>query len=185
MAFRAGSAEEMAAQSSLQLPEDEYLGVVSSMEFESAEGKPPTPYGPAQDQWKTKIQLLSFADGSDLEDIDGKPVEDFSLTVWLNVNKMGMVPQPSKARRFLTAILRIPVGAAIEIANFPEDVIGKQLYVTTVNKKTDSGTWTRADGFRPLKIERARRGAPATEEPAEEQIAVPAGSGIEEDEIQF
>ena len=165
MVFRAGSAEELAAGGDfVNLPDDEYLATVSSMEFVSKEGQPDTQYGPAQDQYKVTLDVQSFADGSPLEDTDGDPVEEFQIRMWLNHNKIGMVPQPSKARKFFAACLGQPIANAIEIANFPDDLLGKQIYVSTINKKSaKGGTFTNAQDFRPLRIARGNRAAAATE----------------------
>lgn len=184
MTFRAGSAEELAAGGDyVNLPDDEYLATVTSMEFESAEGKPATQYGPAQDQYKVTLAVNSFADGSPLEDTDGNPVEDFSIRMWINHNKIGMVPQPSKARKFFAACLGQPIANAIEIANFPDDLLGKQIYVSTINNKSaKGGVFTNAQDFRPLRINRATRaGRPAAE------VAVDATQEADSsgDEIQF
>lgn len=167
--FRAGSAEELAEQSDFQLlPEDEYLAQVIAMELVPAEDQKPTQYTPVPtDQYKAHLRILSFADGAALEDTEGKPVQEYTIQEWINHNRMGMVPQPSKARKFFAACLRQPVGQAIQIENFPDDLVGKQLYVSTLNKKSEKGgTWTRAQEFRPIKIERTRRSASAEETPA-------------------
>lgn len=182
MVFRAASAEELAERGDfVNLPDDEYLATVSAMEFDSAEGKPATLYGPAQDQYKVTLDIKSFADGSPLEDTDGNPVESFQIRTWINHNKIGMVPQPSKARKFFAACLGQPIANAIEIANFPDDLIGKQLYVSTINNKSaKGGTFTNAQDFRPLRINRAGRNR-------SQEVTVNAQSEADEtsDEIQF
>ncbi len=179
MSFRAGSADEMAetAGEFALLPNDEYLATVTSMTFDSAAGKPATQYGPAQDQYVAALNLTTFADGSALEDTDGNSLPDYDLRVWINHNKMGMVPQPSKARKFFAACLGQPLANSIEIANFPDDLIGKKLYVSTLNKKTEKGEWTRAQDFRPLKIERKRAAA--------QPVAQETEADTDSDEIQF
>lgn len=161
MTFRAGSAEELAASSNVvRLPDDEYLAEVVAMEFLPKENQQPTQYGPPQDQYIAHLKMISFADGSDLEDDKGSPLaEEVVLKTFINHNKMGMIPQPSKARKFFAALLRQPIANSIEIADFPDGLIGKQLYVSTMNKPNSKGdVWTRAQDFRPIKIERARRG---------------------------
>ena len=189
MPFTAGSAEELAANAGefQLLPDDEYKAEVTSVAFDSKEGKPAGLYGPAQDQYIFDLKILSFADGSDLEDTEGKPVEDFTLRTFINHNKMGMVPQPSKARKFMAAILQQPLGNRIEVENFPDDFIGKQLFVSTINKKTDKGEWTRVQDFRPLRIVRRTRSA-ATQgatEGEQEQAEGTNNVAIDDDEIKF
>ena|SRR5687768_8702031 len=186
MAFRAGSADEMAANADFQLlPEDEYLASVEEMEFVPKEDQQPSKFTPVpQDQYKAHLRIHSFADGADLEDTEGKPVAEFKIIQWINPNKVGMVPQPSRARKFFAALLRQPIANAIEIDNFPDDLIGKQLYVSTLNVKSEKGgTWTRAQDFRPIKIERNRRAA-ATESESTAAEA-PREVELDEDELTF
>lgn len=186
MSFRAPSAKEMAENSNFPLlPEDEYLGTVLSYEFQPQK---PSPWNPAElrDQYLFKVRLESFADGSDLEDTEGKAITgDFVLNAFVDHNRLGMVPQPSRARKFLAALLQQPIGDAIEIENFPDDLLGKQLYVATQNKPgKEGGEFTRPADYRPLKINRKRGStAPATEESTPEVTADAAQ--IEDDEIQF
>src|SRR5688500_2717192 len=81
MAFRAGSADEMAANADFQLlPEDEYLASVEEMEFVPKEDQQPSKFTPVpQDQYKAHLRIHSFADGADLEDTEGKPVAEFKI----------------------------------------------------------------------------------------------------------
>jgi hypothetical protein len=89
-----------------------------------------------------------------------------------------MIPQPSKARKFFAACLGQPLANAIEIENFPEDLIGKRIYVSTMNNKSSKGgVFTNAQDFRPLKINRATRRT--VEEP------VTSAATTEDDDIQF
>jgi hypothetical protein len=184
MAFRAPSAKEMAENSNFPtLPEDEYLGTVTSYEFQAQK---PNPFGDPRDQYLFKIRLESFADGTPLEDTKGEPVKgDFTLNAFIDHNRIGMVPQPAKARKFFAALLRQPVGDEIQIENFPDDLIGKTLYVATVNKpgKEAGVEFTRPADYRPIKIERKRRGAGETTEATEAPKS--AGVELDEDDIQF
>ena len=182
MAFRAPSAKEMAENSNFPtLPEDEYLGTVISYEFQPQK---PNPFGDPRDQYLFKVRLESFADGSPLEDVKGEAIKgEFVLNAFIDHNRIGMIPQPAKARKFMAALLRQPVGDVIEIENFPDDLIGKTLYVATVNKagKDGVGEYTRPADYRPIKIERKRRGA-AEAEATEATRTEPEDSA---DDIQF
>lgn len=182
MAFRAPSAKEMAENSNFPLlPEDEYLATVMSYEFQPQK---PNPFGDPRDQYLFKVRLDTFADGSPLEDTDGKKMNgDFVLNSFIDHNRLGMIPQPSKARKFFAAILRQPVGDSIEIENFPEDLIGKTLLVATMNKPgKEGGEFTRPADYRAIKIERKRRSA-ETEEVEEKSSA--SSVEIDDDEIKF
>lgn len=182
MAFRAPSAKEMAENSNFPLlPEDEYLATVLSYEFQPQK---PNPFGDPRDQYLFKVRLDSFADGSPLEDTDGKPVtSEFVLNSFIDHNRLGMIPQPSKARKFFAAILRQPVGDSIEIENFPDDLVGKQLLVATMNKPgKEGGEFTRPADYRAVKIERKRRSAAAEET---EEKTDGASFEIDDDEIKF
>ena len=178
MAFRMPSAKEMAENSNFPLlPEDEYLGTVTSYEFQPQK---PNPFGDPRDQYLFKVRLESFADGSPLEDTDGKEVKsEFVLNAFIDHNRLGMIPQPSKARKFFAALLRQPVGDSIEIENFPDDLVGKQLLVATMNKPgKEGGEFTRPADYRAIKIERKRKAAEAVEEKADV-------ASVDDDEIQF
>jgi len=179
MAFRVPSAKEMAENSNFPLlPEDEYLGTVTSYEFQPNK---PNPFGDPRDQYLFKVRLESFVDGSPLEDTKGEPVTgDFTLNAFIDHNRIGMIPQPSKARKFFAALLRQPVGDAIQIENFPEDLIGKTLYVATANKPgKEGGEFTRPADYRPIKIERKRGAAAAEPEPVKaDEVEI-------DDDIQF
>jgi hypothetical protein len=183
MPFRAPSAKEMAENSNFPvLPEDEYLGTVTGYEFQE---KVPNPFGEPRDQYKFKIRLESFADGAPLETREGEEVKgEFTLNAFIDHNRIGMIPQPSKARKFFAALLRQPVGDTIEIENFPDDLVGKTLYVATANKpgKEAGVEFTRPADYRPIKIERNRKRAAAAEE--SEPVAVTEADD-EGDEIQF
>lgn len=182
MSFRVPSAKEMAENSNFPtLPEDEYLGTVTSYEFQEQK---PNPFGPPRDQYLFKVRLESFADGSPLEDTKGEPVKgDFTLNAFIDHNRIGMIPQPSKARKFFAALMRQPVGDPIEIANFPDDLIGKSLYVATANKpgKEAGVEFTRPADYRAIKIERKRKSAEASEDTRQAEPEADADG----DDIQF
>lgn len=179
MPFRAPSAKEMAENSDFPLlPEDEYLGTVTGYEFQP---QAPNPFGDPRDQYKFKIRLESFADGSPLEDSKGNPIDkEFTLNAFIDPARIGMIPQPAKARKFMAALLRQPVGDTIEIENFPDDLVGKSLLVATMNKPgKEGGEFTRPADYRAVKIERKRRAA------VEEEPEKAADVEIENDEIRF
>lgn len=184
MSFRVQSAKEMAENSNFPvLPEDEYLGTVLSYEFQPQK---PNPFGDPRDQYLFKVRLDSFADGSPLEDKEGNEVKgDFVLNAFIDHNRLGMIPQPSKARKFFAALMRQPVAEAIEIENFPDELIGKQLYVATINKPgKEGGEFTRPQDYRPVKIDRKRRST-ATEDVAGTKANDTSNFEIEDDDIQF
>ena len=185
MPFRVPSAKELAENNNFPvLPEDEYLGTIVGYEFQPQR---PSPWNPEElrDQYLFKVRLESFADGSPLEDNKGEPLtEPFILNAFIDHKRIGMITQPSRARKFFAALLRQPVGDSVEIENFPDELVGKTLYVSTLNKagKEAGVEFTRAADYRPIKIERKRRGAASekTEEAAPEPEADDTG-----DDIQF
>lgn len=194
MPFRAGSAEEMASSGDFKLlPEDEYLGEVTDFEFIPKENQQPTMYGPPQDQYKVTIVAKSFADGSPLEDTDGNAIEGgtFPIKTFINHNRMGIGNAgPSKARKFFAALLQQPINDRIEIEDpFPQVLVGKSLYFSTMNKKdTNGGEWTRVQDFRPLKINRQRRSAASQEGQTtgvQEQAQVEGSVAADDDDIKF
>jgi hypothetical protein len=186
--FVAGSAKELAEQSNFALlPDDEYLATVTGYEFlENA----PNPFGDPRDQYKFKLKLESFADGAALEDVKGEPIKgDYVLNAFIDHNRIGMIPQPSKARKFFAALLRQPIGDRISIEDFPDELVGKQLFVATATKPgKDGGEFTRVADYRPIKIERKRsRNNEATVQAteADEDSGDNANVALDDDEIKF
>lgn len=155
------SAEELAERAGAPLPEDEYLAEVTQVEIDKDNINPYTKE--KRDQLKVKFNVISFADGTELVDNDGNALEGYTLTSFIDPTKVGMKPQVSRARKFFTSVMGVPVGSAIDISG-PEELIGKRVIIGTVNKPAKdnpSVLYTRIQDYKPVKKQRPERRAPA------------------------
>lgn len=143
------------------LAEDEYIAKVLSIDLRTDVANNFPSKGdsdPTHDMLLLKGEVLSFADGEELVDINGDALEEgdvVTFTTWLNPKKRGMIPQPSKTRKAFAAILGQSVGDPIEIENFA-DLAGKTFIVSL---KPENG-YNNAKDFRPHKRVRARATTP-------------------------
>lgn len=111
------------------LAEDEYLATILGIEIKkdvlnrfAKEGEPAV-----HDMLIVKMETNSFANGDDLVDEDGEELDQpVRFQAMLDPKKVGMVPQPSKTRKFMAAALGQPVGQQIKIDSWDE-LIGKTL----------------------------------------------------------
>jgi hypothetical protein len=155
------SAEELAERAGSPLPEDEYLAEVTEVTIDKDNVNPYTKE--VRDQLKVKFTIHSFADGTELVDVEGKPLDSYTLTAFIDPSKVGMKPQVSRARKFFTAAMGVPVGSAIDISG-PDELIGKRLVIGTINKPSKDNpnvSYTRAQDYKPIKKQRPVRQAPA------------------------
>lgn len=165
------SAEQLAEGAAAPLPEDEYLAEVSEITIDKDNVSPFT--GEKRDQLKVKFTIISFADDSELVDVEGNALDKYTLTAFIDPTKVGMKPQPSRARKFFTSILGVPIGSAISISG-PEELLGKRLIIGTVNKPSKdnpSVLYTRAVDYKPTKKARPVRRSPAPLVQADESDA--------------
>lgn len=166
--FRMPSAEELAERAGSPLPEDEYLAEIAEVTIDKDNYNPYTKE--TRDQLKVKFKLHSFSDGTELVDINGKALNEYTLTAFIDPSKVGMKPQVSRARKFFTAAMGVPVGSAIDVSG-PDELIGKTLIIGTINKPSKDNPqvlYTRAQDYKPVKKQRPARQAPAPITPATE-----------------
>ena len=160
MGWSAPSEEDLAnGQDFDVLPEDEYIAKIRSIEVAKDQpNKFPSKgdMGPTHDMLVVKMDAISFANGDDLVDENDEPVEGpVPFQTWLNPKKVGMVPQPSKTRKFFAAALGQALSDSIAVADF-NDLVGKQLIVSL---KPNKG-YNNAQDFRS--ITRSRRARATT-----------------------
>jgi hypothetical protein len=140
MGFNIPSEQELASRGNggnySLLPEDEYLVEVKQIEVEK---QPDTFNGGAlRDVAKVRLGIVSFADGSPAVDVDGKEANDRLFFDFIDINKVGMKPRPSKARKFFAACLNQPVGDALTLSSFDE-LLGKRIVVATIHRTSQAG----------------------------------------------
>lgn len=152
------------------LPEDFYILQIKSVEIQKDKTNQwqPTPH----DEWKVGFEVVSFQNGEPVFYADGsEPEADRTpyLTAFINPTKMGMVPQPSKARRFLTAALGLDVGARVELDSV-ESLVGKRLVGRVIHKPDSKNAQIqrdRLDDFLAIRRRPTRTAAPAKTEDVE------------------
>ena len=133
------------------LNEDFYILKVDSIEVQKDKTSQwqTTPH----DEWKVRFEVISFQTGDPLYYQDGsEPDSDrpVYLTTFINPTKKGMVPRPSKARKFLTSALGLDVAARIELDSI-EDLIGKRLVGRVIHKADGKGiARDRLEDFTPI-----------------------------------
>lgn len=159
------SAEEMEAKRDFKLlPEDEYVLEVTAIEVQH--GKTSQFNTTPHDELAVTVRAVSFSNGDALYFDDGSepdPTKPVTLRDWLDTTKRGMLPQPSRTRKFLTSALGIPTGARIELDSY-EDLIGKRLIGRVLHKTNGKGvTRDRLVDYRPVRT-RPTRAKKATEE---------------------
>lgn len=137
------------------LPEDEYLAKVTGIEVKTGQpNKFPSKNDPepTHDMLVVKLDVLSFASGEPLEDVEEEPVVGpLAIQAWLNPKKRGLLPQPAKTRKFFAAVLGQNLGDPINIESLDE-LIGKTLIVSL----KPNGGYNNAQDFRPIKRSRSR-----------------------------
>lgn len=155
------------------LPEEEYIVKIQSWKTQT---NSPGEYNKdGHDTLRFDLTPLSFADGTDLEDVDGNVPNDARFFAFIDPTKTGMIPRPSKARKFFAAILNVPVGGPISVPPYDE-LIGKTLIAAIIHKNGKE----RVEDFKPIRTRERKRATPAaTSAPA---AVLPEG---EEEELPF
>lgn len=157
MGWYAPSEEELEAQGGDYdtLPEDEYIAEITGIRIKKDVVNRFPSKGdddPTHDMLEVKFKALSFANGDGLVDQDDNDLDGpVPFQGLLNPKKVGMIPQPSKTRKFFAAALGQPVGDAIKIDNY-DDLIGKKLIVSL----KPNGTYNNPTDFRAIRKSRSR-----------------------------
>jgi hypothetical protein len=132
-----------------------------------------------------RLKPVSFSNGDDIVDEDGgEPTGDPLFFDWLDTGRVGLKPQPSKARKFFAAATGVPVEDRIDINDF-QDLVGKRLIAVVITKPNAKGERkNRVSDYRPIR-NRGRRAAAAQAAPAPaaatEVVAADAFDGNEDD----
>lgn len=141
------------------LAEDEYLATVLGVEIKKdVVNRFPTKGddGPTHDMLVVKMETTSFANGDPLVDEEGEDLDQpVRFQAMLNPKKVGMIPQPSKTRKFFAAALGQPVGQEIKIGDWSE-LVGKTLIVSL---KPNNG-YNNPFDFRAVRKSRSRGTTP-------------------------
>lgn len=141
------------------LPEDEYVLEVKEISVNKDQRNPYN--DEVRDTLTVKTKPIKFADGSPLVDIDGEDVPDDKLIFdFIDPTKVGMKPQPSKARKFFTAALGIPLASGFDLEDYA-DLLGKRLIGTVIVKDAsgDKAAQNKVTGYRAIPKRPTRKAA--------------------------
>lgn len=145
------------------LNEDFYVLQVESVEVQP--GKTSQWQPEPHDEWKVRFDVVSFQNGEPIYYQDGSEPEadrQVRLTTFINPTKKGMVPRPSKARKFLTASMGLDVAARIELDSV-EDLVGKRMIGRVIHKSDGKGiVRDRLEDFTAIRSRPARPAPVAT-----------------------
>ena len=162
------SGEELAKQKGdfQLLPEDTYVFEVKDYEINKDQKNPYN--DEIRDTLTVKLAPIKFADGSELVDIDGNEVKPDKLVFdFIDPTKIGMRPQPSKARKFFTSCLSLTVESGFSIDDY-DDLKGARLIGTVVIKThPEKGKQNRVTDYRPVPKRPTRRQVEETEDETE------------------
>lgn len=164
------SAEELAKRGGdfKNLPEDQY--VLELVEVVVKEDQRNPYNNEVRDTLTVKWSPKKFADGSPLVDVDGDDVRDDKY-IWdfIDPTKVGMRPQPSKARKFFTSLLGLPVGAGFAVDDY-QDLLGLRVIGNVIIREAegDKPESNKVTDYRAVPKRPARKAAPAQAEAEDE-----------------
>lgn len=126
------------------------------------------PEGVPADNMQVKFNVISFDNGTALYDKDGNDVSDRLAFDFIDIEKMGMKPKPSKARKFTAGCLGQPVAQALDFDSW-DVLLGKRVVGHLIIKKNGKQG---IDDYRPVRIRPNRAGNAAA--PVDLPAAAPA-----------
>lgn len=92
-----------------------------------------------RDTLQVRLRVISFANGESLVDEDGDEVADERLFfAFVDPTRVGLIPQPSFARKFFSAAVGVEVGQTVEFDSYDE-LVGKRLIASTIIKPNAKG----------------------------------------------
>lgn len=149
-------------------PADDYILEVASVTIQKdkvdifdkpAEGQPQRTY----DGLEVRFRPISFANGDELVDEDGNDIPENRNPLffdWFDPERVGLKPQPAKARKFFAFSTGVELEDRIDIEDF-QDLVGKRLIgVVTVKTSAAGVRRNKITDYRPI---RRRRGKAAAE----------------------
>lgn len=147
-------------------PADDYILEVSEVNIQKdkvdifdkpAPGKPQRTY----DGLEVRFRIISFANGDELVDENGADIPANRNPLffdWFDPERVGLKPQPAKARKFFAYATGVELEDRIDIEDFA-DLVGKRLIGVVVVKTSGAGVRrNKIVDYRPI---RRRRGAAA------------------------
>lgn len=138
---------------------------------------------------EVRLKPISFSNGDEVVDEDGGDIVGSPLFFdWLDTERVGLKPQPAKARKFFAAALGVAIEDRIDLADF-QDLVGKRLIAVVITKPNAKGVRkNKVSDYRPIRnrtrraaAETAPQAAPAGPLPNQVEVAADAFSGADDD----
>lgn len=163
-------------------PADDYIIEVSEINIQKdkldifdkpAEGKPQRTY----DGLEVRFRPVSFANGDEVQDENGDDIPENRNPLffdWFDPERVGLKPQPAKARKFFAAASGVELEDRIDIEDF-QTLVGKRMLATVIIKTNGAGK--RANRITDYRLIRQRRRAAAAADPVAAAAAKVAPAG--------
>lgn len=152
------------------LPPDDYIVEVKEIVIQKdqidiySKETPPR----VRDTLQVRCRVISFANGDSLVDENGDDVTDERLFfAFVDPTRVGLVPQPSFARKFFAAALGVGVESRIELEGY-DDLLGKRMIAVAIIKPNQKGVKkNKVVDFRPIRRRPAKKAEVAADPKAE------------------
>jgi hypothetical protein len=121
-----------------------------------------------RDTLQVRCRVISFANGDSLVDENGDDVTDERLFfAFVDPTRVGLVPQPSYARKFFAAAMGVGVEDRLELEDY-DDLIGKRMIAVAIIKPNQKGVKkNKVTDFRPIRRRPAKKVEAAADPKAE------------------
>jgi hypothetical protein len=170
------SADEYAANSTgggsdfSLLPPDDYIVEVKEIVIQKDQVDIYSKETPQRkrDTLQVRCRVISFANGDSLVDENGDDVTDERLFfAFIDPTRVGLVPQPSFARKFFAYATGVGLEDRIELDDY-NDLVGKRLIAVAIIKPNSKGVKkNKVVDFRPIRRRPAKKAAEAADPKAE------------------
>ena len=150
-------------------PADDYILEVESITIQKDKvdifdkpkpGQPQRTY----DGLEVHFRPISFANGDELVDEDGNDIPSMRNPLffdWFDPERVGLKPQPAKARKFFAYSTGVELEDRIDIEDF-NDLVGKRLIGTVIITTKNDVRRNKISDYRPIR-QRRRRAAETAE----------------------
>lgn len=161
-------------------PADDYILEVSSVTIQKDKVDIFSKENRVYDGLEVRFRVISFANGDELVDEDGNDIHPQRVPLffdWFDPERVGLKPQPAKARKFFAYATGVELEDRIDIEDF-QSLVGKRLIGVVIIKASAAGIKrNKISDYRPIRTRRAKAVAPATQAPESKlapEIDIPA-----------
>jgi len=163
-------------------PADDYILEVAEVNIQKDKADIFNP-GRVYDGLEVRFRPISFANGDELVDEDGNDIPDARNPLffdWLDPSRVGLKPQPAKARKFFAYALGVELEDRIDLEDF-ETLVGKRLIGVVILRNKDGKRNNRIVDYRPIRRRRARSAEAAPAEAPKADVAAAAKEIFKDD----